>query len=249
MRDTVTKSILKLVNAEMLVVNPKSRSTAKELHTRLSGLLAEYHMRIAMDDFDILPDHLGLLLFSAPQIDPAFFTGRSRELDRMVQVFQTDERVVEQRRLVLGGMGGIGKTQLALAYVRQCHRNYTSVLWLNATSESTLLTSFRSVAQALITPRELRRLDNDQTIARVHEWLSRPQNSRWLLIFDNYDQPDLFDINTFCPYVGHGSIIITTRLPDLFVGQQIRVQPLQDIDDGVNILKVRSGRGNVENGK
>jgi hypothetical protein len=83
----------------------------------------------------------------------------------------------------------------------------------------------------------------------VLRWLVRPGNSQWLLIFDNYDDPDLFDINRFCPNNGHGSVIITTRLPDLVTGHVLRVVSLQDPVDGLSVLKIRSGRVNAEKGE
>jgi len=53
----------------------------------------------------------------------------------------------KQRRLVLGGLGGIGKTQLAIAYAERHRDIYPSVFWLNAASEAALKDSFRSMAE------------------------------------------------------------------------------------------------------
>jgi hypothetical protein len=48
-------------------------------------------------------------------------------------------------------MGGVGKTQLVLAYVQQHDNCYESAIWLNATPEATLKASFRSIAARLLT--------------------------------------------------------------------------------------------------
>ena len=192
---------------------------------------------------------LGLCLTSAPLVKPDDFIGRNAEIEAISNVLRPDEVLIEQRRLVLGGMGGIGKTQLAIAYARRYQRSYTSVIWLNATSESTVFTSFRSISRGFIVTDELEKLDHEQMSMRVHGWLSHPQNARWLLIFDNYDEPSGFDIERFYPHIGQGSIIVTTRLPDQVKGQQLRVQHLQDIDNSLDILQVRSGRRDVKNGE
>lgn len=193
----------------------------------------------------------GLCLGAAPQIDPAYFVGRATEIDKIGRILQPETACAKQRRLVLGGIGGIGKTQLAIAYAQRQYRSYDSVLWLNATSQSTLHTDLRLLAGRLLRTHELEKLDDGQVLARVHEWLSNPRNTRWLLIFDNYDDPAQFDISKYCPYTAHGTIIVTSRLPDCvrLSSDQIRIQPLTDIEESLELLSKRSRRENVRNGK
>lgn len=190
---------------------------------------------------------LGLCLNSAPLIESTEFVGRANELRCIHATLQPDVSRKEQKRVVLGGLGGMGKTQLAIAYARQHQHCYTSVLWLNATSEATLYAGLRSAAQAIT--EQLDTSSNEQVLAAVMKWLNRPDNTRWLLIFDNYDHPDLFAINSFCPAAGHGSIIVTTRLPDLVIGKPVRLERLSDSSDSLKVLETRSGRSNVQEGK
>lgn len=195
---------------------------------------------------------LGLCLKSAPIIPPSDFVGRAHEIGTLHDILRPDQAPTEQHRAVLGGIGGIGKTQLALAYARQHQQSYMSVLWLNATSESTLNVSLRSIAQRIRPATELQGLDDDGTLQAVLHWLSDTRNTSWLLIFDNYDDPDLYGIDRYLPNTGHGSIIITTRLPDLVQGQrmqQVRVCSISDLDESLEILQTRSRRGNVQHGK
>jgi hypothetical protein len=198
------------------------------------------------------PQALGLCLASAPLIDTKNFIGRAAELNRMTQVLRPDEPAVEQRRLMLGGMGGIGKTQLAIAYARRYQTSYASVFWLNAKTELTLKASFRSIAQQLLSESELKSFDDEGVVREVSRWLSDVQNPRWLLIFDNYDDPDLFVIGDYIPNTAHGSVIITTRLPDLISGRQmeeVRVLPISNLDESLEILQTRSQRENVKQGE
>lgn len=191
----------------------------------------------------------GLCLGQAPQVDPACFIGRTSELSAMNDALQPESQRIEQRRLVLGGMGGIGKTQLAIAYAKRYGGCYKSVFWLNATSEMTLKASFRLIAQRILRAQEYEKLNDDQMLTRVRDWLSDTTNTRWLLIIDNYDDPEQFDIEEYYPYTAHGSIAVTTRLPDRVSGRQVRVQPLQCIEESLDILQTRSQRNKVRAGR
>ncbi|KAK5072316.1 hypothetical protein LTR70_010521 [Exophiala xenobiotica] len=183
------------------------------------------------------PDALkvfGLCLTSAPLIEPDSFVERVRELEKISQALQPSEPAVGQRRVVLGGLGGMGKTQLAIAYARQHHARYTSVLWLNATSELTLMVSFRSIAETLLAVSPAKKLDDEEALRNVLGWLSDVRNTQWLLVYDNYDEPEQFAITDYMPNTCSGTIIITTRLPDLVQGQhmrQVRVSPIEDLDE------------------
>lgn len=193
----------------------------------------------------------GLCLGTAPLIEAENFIGRATELDSMAQVLQPGKPTFEQQRLVLGGIGGIGKTQSAIAYARRYQANYTSVFWLNATIESTLKKSMRSIARRLLTRQELEHLDDQSVVHEVLRWLTDPKNKAWLMVFDNYDDPDLFNLLDYVPNSAHGSIIVTTRLPDLVRGQrmrQIRLSPIDSLEENLDILQVRSQRQNVRHG-
>ena len=156
---------------------------------------------------------------------------------------------VDQRRLVMGGMGGIGKTQLAIAYALRHRHSYESIFWLNATSSKTLQASLHQLAHHILLPEELKHCDGDQLMIHVSRWLSETDNTRWLLIFDNYDDPDQYQITKYYPSASHGSIIITTRLPDLVGGAPVKVlRHLDRLEDSLQILETRSERQNVKSG-
>ncbi|CAG7953097.1 unnamed protein product, partial [Penicillium nalgiovense] len=124
-------------------------------------------------------------------------------------------------------MGGIGKTQLAITYAKSGGGSYSSVFWLNAVSKATLN-------------------DNDkELVIRVHRWLCAPKNTRWLLIFDNYDDPDQFRVDDYYPPASHGAIMVTTRRPYLVSGNVLHIKPLQTADS-LAILQTLSKRENVQ---
>lgn len=191
----------------------------------------------------------GLCLSSAPQMDPTFFRGRSAEMDAMSDILNPVDPSRTPLRLVLGGIGGVGKTQLAITYAQRHSGDYDSVFWLNASSEANLQTSFRYIAERALEQQHREQREEEQIVLQVSRWLSDTSNTRWLMIFDNYDEPDQFNIQKYYPHTIHGSIIVTTRRPDRVSGTCMRVQPLQHVDDGIEILETRSQRSNVKLGK
>jgi hypothetical protein len=129
---------------------------------------------------------------------------------------------------VIHGLGGIGKTQLAIEFARKHHQRYSAVFWLNGSSRDTLCQSLVDIARELpqeeLTADIVQELGNPKTdleavIRGVHQWLSLPSNRQWLLIFDNIDRdykngqdPQSYDVKDFFPNADHGSIVITSRL-------------------------------------
>jgi hypothetical protein len=167
--------------------------------------------------------------------------------------------------VVLHGLGGIGKTQLAIKYTTQHKERYTAIFWLNATDEDSLKLSFRGIAQRILEEQgrspftiALARVDLDdkldQVVTAVNTWLDLKTNTRWLMIYDNYDNPRIagnrdpiaVDIRQYFPRADHGSIIITTRSAQVSQGHRIHVQKLQNIQDGLKILANTSKRTNIK---
>ncbi|KAK5310609.1 hypothetical protein LTR93_011989 [Exophiala xenobiotica] len=167
-------------------------------------------------------------------------------LDAIKDTLQPDDQSPQRRRLVLRGPGGIGKTQLAIAYAQRHQQAYESVLSLDARSEMMLKGSFRSMAEAIFDVPEPGTLDGEQVPIHARQWVSDRKNTRWLLIYDNYDDPKQFNLEKYYPFGSHGAIIVTTRRSDLVNGRKIRVQPIQDIEESLEILQTRSKREGVK---
>ncbi|OQD67779.1 hypothetical protein PENPOL_c003G04356 [Penicillium polonicum] len=182
---------------------------------------------------------VGICLDQAPSIAPEVFVGRDRELDEIA------EHLNKNTRLVLGGIHGVGKTQVARAYAESRSKSYSSVLWLNAASENTLNNSLQSIAN-LFDPRYVQGMEDYGIIKCVDRWLSHWKNEGWLLIFDGYDEPSEFDITRYYPSGCKGNIIITTRRPDLIAESTVHIKPFHRIEDSLAILQTRSKRENVQ---
>lgn len=117
---------------------------------------------------------------------------------------------------VLHGMGGQGKTQIALEYcwrVREA-KQFSAILWIDASSKSTAKKSLESISEIIKRPEKVFS-DAESRITFVlttfSTW-SRP----WLFVVDNYDDPEAFpDIQDFVPWGEHGTILYTTRHRDV----------------------------------
>jgi hypothetical protein len=154
---------------------------------------------------------------------------------------------------VLHGLGGIGKTQLAIRFARLHQNDYSAIFWLNGKTEDSLLHSLADQINKLPginSTAKLKTEDETKQAARqVLEWLAISINRRWLLIFDNIDnytskkQPEdgYYNVTKFFPSADHRSIIITTRVPQMAeVGQSYLVQKLQP-GEAVTLLIESSG--------
>ena len=79
------------------------------------------------------------------------FTGRDREISEIHKVLHCADATTSQRRvMVLHGLGGMGKTQLAIQYAYIHQKDYTSVWWVNASTTQSLSQGFLRIAQQLL---------------------------------------------------------------------------------------------------
>ncbi|KAK5214632.1 hypothetical protein LTR72_012213, partial [Exophiala xenobiotica] len=223
-------------------------ATAAGFATELLATVRPTEVRTVTEATEVIKYNLGLHLFDAPEMGEDLFVGRQAEIRQMESILQPQSDTLGSIRkvLVLGGMGGIGKTQLAITYAQRRRTYYTSIFWLNATSEVGLKTSLRNVARRLLPAETASKLDDEQVCVKVSNWLSEHDNTRWLLVFDNYDDPDLYPISQYYPSAAHGSVMVTTRQPNRVNGVKIKLQSMSQEDDGLRILATRSRRDYVD---
>ncbi|WP_250213011.1 FxSxx-COOH system tetratricopeptide repeat protein [Acrocarpospora catenulata] len=110
----------------------------------------------------------------------------------------------------LHGLGGVGKTQLAVEYAWRYRAHYDLVAWISADQTRLVPAALAALAPALRLPSSA--ATGIPTTARaVRDALERGEPyRRWLLIFDNAEEPE--DIREFIPR-GAGHVLITSRNP------------------------------------
>lgn len=183
--------------------------------------------------------------------------GRTAELTDVQNALQGDE--FRRKVVCLHGLGGIGKTQLAIEFAKEHRHSYTAAFWLNGKDEDTLKKSFADIAKHLpdANPSSVPQERNaDQIVETVKKWLSIDRNTRWIMIFDNIDNPKLpdvkdqlaYDISSYFPYADHGSIIITTRSSRLNVGKRLSVKKFDNVQESIEILTAASQRNISDQG-
>ncbi len=162
----------------------------------------------------------------------AFFTGRNSILEQLSTAFLTRKEEVFVQSL--NGLGGIGKTQIALEYVYRYVQTYQGVFWVTADPEGDLLADFVNIAQFLDLP-EKNEPDQALIVSAIMQWFQ--QHKGWLLLFDNVE--DMVAVEAFLPKAGQGHVIITTRAQATGnTATPYEVEPM-DIQEGTHFLLQR----------
>lgn len=143
------------------------------------------------------------------------FVGRAdllKELDRLLQEGQNFKQTTTlkdnpSKKLAIipcAGIGGAGKTELALHYIRHSTHAYTLRAWFPSEKRAQLNEAYTAFANRLGYKNENPSIEN--VILYVKDWLAK--HPGWLLVFDNVESYQ--EIAAFLPEQG-GHIIITTR--------------------------------------
>ncbi|KAJ7450386.1 P-loop containing nucleoside triphosphate hydrolase protein, partial [Mycena latifolia] len=137
------------------------------------------------------------------------FRGRQSILAKMHQYFTED--LGKQHIYVLYGLGGSGKTQIALKFIDESASRadsntlrFSDIFLIDTSTPDTIDTSLKRVAA-------MKKIGN--TAQDALDWLRSKQNE-WLLFFDNADDPKI-DLHNFFPCCNHGNILITSRNPQV----------------------------------
>jgi tetratricopeptide (TPR) repeat protein len=166
------------------------------------------------------------------------FTGRDAALARLHCELTGSADAGLLPKAVVSGLGGIGKTQIAVEYAYRFRDDYAAVFWVRSDNRLEATTSFCEIAALLALPES--RLNNQQEVeTAVKRWLEA--NPGWLLIFDNADRPA--DIAPLMPKEG-GYVLVTSRaqvFDAIKVSTPLPLEVLR-VEEAQRFLMERTGR-------
>ncbi|MFG6191565.1 NB-ARC domain-containing protein [Nonomuraea sp. JJY05] len=146
-------------------------------------------------------------LAALPRPAPRVFVGREQELAGLQSAFDDPARLTVQ---VVCGLGGVGKSQLALQYADRNRGHYSLIWWIDAATPETLQNGVADLARGIASgtaSSAASRATNEEAVTWAMAWLAA--HPGWLLVFD-----DIVEAASLRPYLGRlhgGHVLVTTR--------------------------------------
>ncbi|KAH6665735.1 hypothetical protein B0J14DRAFT_428026, partial [Halenospora varia] len=164
-------------------------------------------------------------------------------------IFKNLDRVLappRNRSAAVWGLGGCGKTQIALEYAYRCQEKTScSIFWVHADSEARFTQDYSDLAKIAALPPDLKGQD---LLSAVKQWIEHQTN--WLLILDNADDTRIFkrsfsgpreheahnlELLRFVPKAQTGTVIWTSRDGSILgsivgVQQSVEVGPMSVLE-------------------
>jgi tetratricopeptide (TPR) repeat protein len=133
------------------------------------------------------------------------FTGREHLLDRLHATLRPGQLAAVVQAQALHGLGGVGKSQLAVEYAHRHLGEYGLIWWVAAEQPLAVPGQLVALARRLGIPEAAEQAETIQAL-----WDELRQFDRWLLIFDNAD--DSRGLRPYWP-PSNGQVLVTSRNP------------------------------------
>ncbi|KAM3562339.1 hypothetical protein ARSEF4850_002820 [Beauveria asiatica] len=143
--------------------------------------------------------------FYTPQNVSSYYTGRQKQLAELASILDvrgSRQRQKHQKRFIITGLGGSGKTQFCCKFAQDNREHFWGIFWIDGSSSENAQHSFAEIAK-------IGGLEPNENAAKNR--LSSLQHP-WLLLIDNADEPEM-DLMRCFPSGERGVILITTRNP------------------------------------
>jgi len=185
-----------------------SRTTGNELyyefstHEELRALLEKIEIKLTLAK----PDNL--------KVFGSLFKGRDEFIEqlRTVLVNKPTHIAAVMAKQAIHGLGGVGKTRVAVEYARRYSHEYTALLFVSGDSPEIFQQNLANLCGAMVLnlPEQDAREQEVQAAAAIR-WLR--EHSGWFLIIDNVDTPEAAEsIESMLAKLHTGHVVITSRL-------------------------------------
>lgn len=183
---------------------------------------------------------------------------RPLQIDQLREKLLSEAKNDKRRVLVLHGDAAVGKTQLAIQFVRIHKDEFDSVFWVDGSTDESLKWDLAALQWHLKGPvfsAEAQSYTRSSTnlscvMSEVLQWFSIKENNRWLLVVDNLmseahfsgDDNELFKLQPFLPTADQSCILITTRRAQSLENSFEMKLGLLDTDQARRLLVEHIGR-------
>lgn len=170
----------------------------------------------------------------------SLFTGRSELVEHIQStICNNDPGTTKQTRLVITGIGGIGKSEMCLQVADLLRNEYVvtslccisarllttnsfwGVFWVDVHNPSTAKSDFLAISKKIGSAAE--------SVAESVQALANTKD-RWLLILDNADNPEV-DYAAYIPSGNQGVVIITSRVPECSQYSTLPAEALEGLNE------------------
>ncbi|KAI1458139.1 hypothetical protein F4805DRAFT_474585 [Annulohypoxylon moriforme] len=175
------------------------------------------------------------------------FFGRQDILEQLENQLRPADINTRLSSIALYGLGGIGKTQIALAYAYQRRDDLDAILWISAESSCSIQQCFSHAALDALKLPKAKAQAYQENMVLVLDWL-RNTPAKWLLIFDNVDDHALLE--ECWPISKHGAVLVTSRdivVATLPVDAGLEVNEFDMCEGAEFLLHMTPKRRHIEN--
>ncbi|KAF8454692.1 hypothetical protein BDZ91DRAFT_786504 [Kalaharituber pfeilii] len=149
-------------------------------------------------------------LWVVPYSQNKLFTGRQNISEQLRKILSGSGH----RCAALWGLGGVGKSQIALEYIHQYVKSVRHMFWVHGASLATLSRDYFKISAKVGLPIAEEKVE--ETLLRLKDWFESDESSDWMLVVDNADDLSEFETNRegiwrYIPQGIKGALIVTTR--------------------------------------
>jgi hypothetical protein len=200
--------------------------------------MARQRHMVETDEFSERGNIIMNLVKMYPFMPNPCFTGREAELGELRRMMQRSQYA---KSVAISGLGGVGKTQLAVQYAFTFLESEQHLFWVNAATIESLFASYRDIASRLGFL-DIATKNNQAVISLVNSWLKYQTN--WVLVVDGANTDDvLATVRDALPKdSARGHILLTTRsaYPSSIFGPPLTMRSFSD-EQGALLLFREAG--------